>query len=776
MIGRDLRDGFRAMTSRRSYSVTIVVTLALGIGLNAAVFAVVDWVLLRPLPYPSSASLVRVSAGDRREPTGEVSYSEADAFSRAVSFRASAAFSLVTRVASAPAIDPVHVTVARVTGDLFGVLGAFPALGRPFDVQELTSGSRVVVVSDAMWRTQLGAEGDIVGTVVTLDNQPHTVVGVMGPGQGYPREADLWRPSTAAEREDDDRENVMIARLVDGTAPERATRELSAFLQTADVSGRFVWVDGLQTSHVRNVRAVLILVLIGAALVLCVACGNVAALIGTRGIDRAGELAIRSALGASRFKLARQLLVEGLLLAIAGGAVGIIVGSLGLDVLVRLAPGGLPRLDEIRLDTRVMLMSVVVMVFVGISVSIAPAVRAAGTDLRTSLNAAAALRTIGTTGPRRLLVTAQIAAAVVLVMSAALFSRSLQQALAVDHGFEPASVITVPLNVRGMPPDAARALFLTLADQAATVPGVSSAAVAFRLPSEIAGLRSPMRADAVASDHETSVAIRVITPRYFETVGIPVSSGRTITSSDTRDRPRVGIVNRALVREMLADRSPLGVRLTGALIDGGVTIVGVAADVTPAGEADRPALYVSYAQLSINAGTLVVKTADDPSRVMPALRSRLRDAAPSLPLDRIAMLADIVSAGRAVVRFTSVVTSAFGVLALLLAIIGVYGLASREVTLRWRESGLRAALGASRVDVGWELLKPIALLLLAGLAIGIPGAAATSISIQSMLHGVGPIDPLSFVLVPAVITLAGATAAVAALWPVVRSEPASALR
>jgi predicted permease len=773
---RTLRDGFRSMSSRRGYSTTIIVTLALGIGLNAAVFAVVDWVLLRPLPYPASASLVRVSAGDRLQPTGEVSYSEAAAFSKAASFRASAAFSLVARVASAPGVDPMHVTIARVTGDLFGVLGVFPALGRPFDAQEIESGSPVVVLRDAVWRNQFGSAPDIVGSVIRLDNQPYTVVGVLGAGSAYPPHADLWRPSTAEEREDDDPENVMIARLVDGTTAERATTELSTLLQTADARKRFAWVDGLQTSHVRDVRAVLLLVLAGAALVLAVASANVAALIGTGGMDRAGELAIRGALGASRVELARQLLIEGLLLAMAGGALGIIVGALSLDILVRLAPPGLPRLDEITLDRRVMVVSAVVMVLVGIAVSIAPARRAAGTDLRTALNAAASLRTFGTTGPRRLLVTAQIAAAVVLTMSAALFSRSLQHMLAVDHGFEPANVITVPLNVRGMPPAAARTLFVSVAEDTATIPGVSSAAVAFRLPTDVVGLRASLRLDTAGADSGTSVAIRVVTSDYFETVGIPVVSGRAIEPEDTRERPRVGVVNRALVGEMLAGRSPLEARLTGELIEGGVTIVGVVDDVTPAGQPDRPALYMSYEQLAINAGTLVVKASGDPARLIPALRSRLRAAASSLPLDRIETLDDIVAAGRAVVRFTSFVTSAFGMLALLLAIIGVYGLANREVTLRRRESGLRAALGASRVEVAWELLRPVTLLLLAGLAVGIPGAAAMSMSIRSLLHGVSPLDPLTFLLVPAIITLVAASAAVVAAWPVARSAPYLFLR
>jgi putative ABC transport system permease protein len=787
---RDLHHGFRVMGAKPGHSAAVIITLALGIGLNAAVFSVVDWVLLRPLPYPAPESLVRVWASDKSSPgaAGALSYSEVAAFSNAASFRGGAASSIVTRVAHAPSLDPLHVTIARVTGDLFGVLAVYPAIGRAFDANELASGRPVVVLSHAVWRTRFGSNPAIVGGVITIDNQPHTVVGVMPAGRGYPHEADIWRPLTADEREDDDPENVMVARLADGASDAAATSELSTLWPalserprvegpaSREASERLVWVDSLQATEVRGVRAVLIWALAGAALVLVVACANVAALSGARGLDRAGELAIRGALGASRGELGRQLLVEGMLLALAGGALGIIVGALALDLLVALAPAGLPRLDEITLDARVMSVSAAVMVLVGIVVSVAPARQAARTDLTTTLNAAASSRTVARVGPRRLLVTAQIAVAVALSVGAMLLSRSLQHLVSIDHGFQPTGVTAVSLNVRGMTPDAARTLFLTLADEASTVPGVSSAAVAFRLPTDVVGLRAPMRVDNATSNRTTSVAVRVVTPGYFETVGVALVAGRGLGVADTRQRPRVGLVNRAFVREVLGAGPAVDVRLTSELIEGGVTIVGVTDDVTPSGQPDRPALYMSYDQFSINAGTLVVKASGDASALIPALRSRLRASAPSLPLDRIETLDDVLAAGRAVVRFNSLVAASFGMLAFTLAIIGVYGLANREVATRRRESGLRAALGASRSSVVWELLRPVAALLAGGLSSGIGLAFGMSASMRSLLHGISPTDPLTLAVVPAVVGLVAASAALAAAWPVAHADPASTLR
>ena len=773
-LTRDLLHGFRVMAATPGHSAAVIVTLAIGIGLNAAAFSIVDFVLLRPLPYPNPDALVRVWASAKSSPAAgaDLSYSEVGVFSAATSFRGAAGYSIVTRAMHPSGLDPIHVSVARVTGDLFSVLGVHPTLGRAFDASEFDSGSRVVVLSHAMWRNHFGASPTIIGSIITLDSQPHTVVGVLPVRSGYPHEAQVWRPSTAEEREDDDRENVMIARLAAGANEASATSELSTLRPASD---RLVWVDSLHASEVRDVRTVLLGVLAAATLVLVVASANVAALIGTRALDRAGELAVRGALGASGGELARQLLIEGTLLAIAGGALGIIIGAAGLDLLVTLAPAGLPRLDEITLDARVLSVSASIMFLVGIAVSVAPAWRASRTDLTTTLNASASSRTVARVGPRRMLVTAQIAVAVVLTIGAALLGRSLRHLIALDHGFDPKDVVAVSLNVRGMPPAEAPTLFNTLAGEAAALPGVRSAAVAFRLPTDIVGLRAPMRVESPTATSPASVAVRVITPRYFETVGIPVVAGRGLESSDTRQRARGGVVNLAFVREVLGGADALGRRLTGQLLEGGVTIVGVVGDVTPGGRPDRPALYMSYDQFSINAGSLLVKTTGDPAALVSMLRARIRTVAPSLPLDRIQTLDDVLAADRSVSRFSALVASAFGVLAFTLAMIGVYGLTSREVWMRRRESGLRAALGASRNAVMWELLRPVLGLTACGLIGGIVLAIGVGNSIRSVLHGVGPADPATFIAVTVAIGAFATVPAVGAAWAVAR-DPAAAVR
>jgi len=780
-VTRDIHHGFRAMAAFPGHSAAVIGTLALGVGLNAAVFSVVDWVLLRPLPYPSPEELVRVWVGEKL-PVGvpaDLTSSEVRRFSTAASIRAAAAFSTVTRVTSGQGLEPVHVLVARVTGDLFGVLATYPTLGRGFDARELESGSRVVVVSHSLWRNRFASDPGIVGRIITVDNQPHTVVGIMPAGRGYPREADVWRPGTAAEREDDDRENVMIARLSRGAAHAGAMTELATLLpplHTTAGQERAVWVDSLHGSVVRDLRTALTWVLVAAALVLLVACANVAALIGARGIDRAGELTVRGALGASSTQLVRQLVIEGVLLASAGGALGIVLGAAALDFIIAVAPGGLPRLDEITIDTRVMAVGVTMTLLIGIVVSLVPARRASRVDLRSVLGTSASLRVSRRLTARRLLVAAQMTVAVVLTVGAALLARTLQNLMAIDHGFNPQRLVAVSLNLRGTDPARARSLFRSLVDSAESVQGVRAAAVAFRLPTEVRGLRTSVRVNGMPAADSAAVGLRLVTPRYFDTVGIPLLEGRVPAATDTQQSPRVGVVNQAFGRDVLAGARAVGARLTTDLVDGAVTIVGVVADVTPAGAADRPALYMSFEQFAINAGSLLVRTDMDPTAVVPALTRRLRMTAPTQPLDRIQTMDEALAAGRSVARFNTLLASSFGLLALLLSVIGVYGLTTGEVAMRRHESSVRTALGATRGEVLLELMRPVGRLVLFGLAIGAAAAVGVTTSIRSLLYGVSPLDPLTFVAMPTLIAVVAASAAFAAARPILRADPATVLR
>ena len=658
------RYGVRSLRRRPISTLAAIATLAVGIGLNAAVFSVVDWVMLRPLPYPSAHELVRVSsAGDdptsrpSRTPT-DLTYSEVTTFARAASFRASTAFSRSVRIIAGQGIEPAHVVIARVAGDLFATFGVYPELGRAFDRREVTSGAAVVIISHALWQNRFAADAAIVGRVIQIDRRAHTIVGVMPAGRAYPTGTDLWRPLTAEEREDDDRENVMIARLMSGTSTTRASQEVAALASAIiprasrdedDVSShaggsppdasavaagaaassaarasvgrrassaRAVWVEDVQRTEVRDVRATLTALWASAALILLMTCANVAALIGARGADRAGEMAVRGALGAGRGRLLRQLLTESVLLALAGGVAGLMLGRWALELIVHVAPAEVPRLTEVTLDGRIVVISIVATVIVGVLVGLAPSWRASRLDLRTSLGlTGSTARASRRTGGRRMLVAAQTAIAVLLTVGAGLFARSLQHLVTIDHGFRPDRLLAVDLFLLGgMPEDTSR-LFRECVASAESAPGVQSAAVAMGLPTRILGLRVPVQIDGATAAGKAPIAIlRPVTPRYFETVGIPLTDGRAFAPSDGETAPGVAIVNAAFVRDILRGGRAVGVRLTTDTMKGRLTIVGVVANVTPAGEADRPALYAPVDQVGIGGGSLLVRTDGDPSK------------------------------------------------------------------------------------------------------------------------------------------------------------------
>lgn len=774
-VRRDIRDGVRTIARRPVHSLAIVSTLALGIGLNTAVFSVVDWVLVRPLPYPASHELVRVWVDtNAASAPALVTYSQVDRLAAAPAVKAAAGVSVATRIASSNRFDPMHVMVARVTGDLFGALGAYPLVGRAFDASEIKSGQPVVLLSDAIWRNQFAADPDVTRQLITIDKVAHTIAGVMPDGLGYPRDADVWRPVTAAERADDDRENVAIARLAEPLTAGVISQLTAAIIRSNDAGGSpsIVRAERLQDSEARSVRAALLLVSAAAVVVLLVACANVASLLGTRVVERAGEMAVRGALGARRGQLARQLIVESGLLALAGGAVGLLVGSWTLDLVVAMAPPGMPRLGDIALDGRVIAVSAGLLCLVGGVVSLAPARTASLVDLRTALDSGS-LRVAGTAGGRRLLVAAQVVLAVVLTVASGLLARSLQHAVSIDPGFRPHGVAAINLNLRGTDPDASAALFRNLVDVATAVPAVQSAAVAFRLPTDVGGLRVSTQIDGQPA---MPAVLRLVTPGYFDTVGIRLLAGRALAPADTRQRPRVAVVNRAYARAISDGVAPLDKTLTTDLVSGRIAIVGVVSDVTPAGEADNPALYLSFEQFSINAGSLLVRVAGDPAAVIPALVARLRAAAPGLPLDRVQTLDDALAAGRAVARFTTLLASSFGLIAIVLAVIGIYGLSAIEVASRRREAGVRLALGATRSELLWNLTAPTARTLLVAMMFGLVAAGVTAMAMRSVLEGVQPLDPIAFVVLPSLLGVVGVIAALVAGWPVLRMDPAVTLR
>jgi predicted permease len=777
-LWRDLSYGLRMLRRRMLLSAAAIATLAIGIGLNAAVFSVVDWVLLRPLAYPSSHELVKVvSSGSSPAGAGSLTYAEFESLSTAPSLRASAAFSTATRVIAGAGAEPAHIVVARLAGDLFGTLNVYPTIGRAFTNSEAASSAPFVVLSETLWRRRWSADPGVVGKLVTIDGQSHTVVGIMPEGRGYPHDADVWRPLTPAEREDDDREYVMIARLASGISADRANLEIATLASAGSPGTISIWAEGLQRAEARDVRTALVALLASTGIILLIACANVAALLGARSADRLSEFGVRSALGASRARLLRQLLTEAVLLAVVGGAAGLVLGRWALDLLVNLAPAGMPRLEEITLDMRIVAIGAVATFVVGLIVALAPVRSISQCDLRGGTAALGVGRASRRTAGRRTLVAAQAAMAIVLTVGAGLLGRSLQHLVSIDHGFTPDRLVAIQLTLRGTVTADSSQLFGDLIESAEAVPGVHSAAAAMRLPNQLTYLRVPVDVIGRPPGSTATVTLRPVTPGYFGTVGIPLLAGRNFGREDRRSAPRVAVVNTAFVREVLRGGSAIGTRLRTEMFDGESVIVGEVANVTPAGEADRPALYVSTEQLHIGGGgSLLVRMADSPQAVLPALVSRLRRVAPNLAFDRVDEVAELLASGRAATRFNMRLVSAFALLALLLAAVGVYGLTAAEVVSRWRELGVRLALGATRCEALWTVMRSSAMALSIGIAVGLIIAAVVAHGMKSLLLGVGPTDGVVLVSAPMLFVIIGLAASALAALRVLKADPAAILR
>jgi predicted permease len=775
------RDAVYAMRMLRRHPIaaaTTTLSLAIGIGLNAAVFSVVDWVLLRPLPYPDAHELVHVFTARRAPVTGPsgVDYGEFAAFAAAPALRESAAFTNTTRVMSSVGIESVHVMVARVAGDLFATFGMVPEIGRAFTRDEMAAGARVVILGHQRWQRSFSADRQIVGRTVSIDGAPHTVIGVMPSDRGYPRDAEVWRPLTAAERASDDRELNMVGRLRSDVTMDRASMEIATLAQASSKGARTAWVDDVQRTDVGSVKAALEALFAAAILTLLIACANVAALVGARNADRAGEMAVRGALGATRSRLFAQLMIESLMLAMAGGVLGLLLGRWALEALVALAPVSVPRLTEISLDGRILGLGVAASLFAGVSVGLAPALRLSQVGRTSVLNRLGGHRLTPHPNARRALVLAQVAVAVVLTTGAVLFIRSLQHLVLLDHGFRPDRLIAVRLfPPRSFDGDAQR-LFQDLAATSETVPGVEAVALSMRLPTQVGGLR-PSVSGFRERKFDARAVWRPVSATYFDTVGLPVIAGRRFAGTDTRQAPRVAIVNTAFARDVVGTPSPLDVQLTTSFTDGeAMSIVGVVGDVTPAGEPEQPAIYVPLEQSPIGEGHLLVRTQGDPRAVIPVLRSRLRERAPSLAFDRVGRVAEALEESRAVIRFVTQATTSFAGLSLLLSMIGVYGLTASDVSRRWRELAIRLALGASRRDALWTVIRPCVAVLSAGTALGIVGAVAVAPGLASLLQGVAAADVPTLTVVPILLGSIGLLAATVAARRVLRSDPAATLR
>jgi predicted permease len=808
----DLRWAQRWLAHRPGFTAAVVLTLALGVGGTTAVVCVVDGVLLRPLPYPDPDRLVTVWSLARGEtepwasspPDFRVFRERASGLERLGGYYLGAANLVIDDA-------PVRLTAANATAGLFEALAVPPALGRTFRAEEEVSGrDRVVILSDGTWRRWFGARPGIIGSTVTIDGAPHTVIGVMPPSFRFPeRSAELWLPMAFAPGDElDTRGNYfvsIIGRLRPGVSAAGAERELAGI--AADIATdepqaaiRGAHVVPLQEQTVGATRRPLQLLLGGTGLLLAITCANVAGLVLARGAARGRELALRAGLGATRGRLVRQLLTEGLLLSAAGSAAGLLIAWVAVRLLRTFGPQDLPRLDEVALDGRVLAATALVAVIAGLGFALLPALRLTGADSREGLHSGA--RNTGAAGHqrlRRLLVGGQVALTLVLLVGAGLLLRSLLALTRVDPGFRSSGVVTASLPLRPRASsDATRTWRFAdeLLERVAALPEVETAALTSGLPLRGGGWEKMVsladRAPPASRDQVPTVRYRLVSPDYFRTLGVRLLSGRAFDPADRADGQPVAVINRAMARRFWPRRDPLGATLwmgppeamISTLLPAGyrfprLTVVGVVADerFESLDQPADPEVYQLYAQSTEtpSAFYLAVRTRGQPSLVIPGLRSALRAVDPTMPLAEVATVGELMRESGARRRFGAVLVSGFAALALALALVGVYGVAAQFVAQRRRELAIRLALGADIREIVRLVLREGAGTALAGGAVGIAVALALSGLMRAVVFEVQPSDPVTYGACTAVLLAAVLLAALLPARRAARLPPATVL-
>ncbi len=798
---QDLRHGARALRARPGFTVVAVLTLAIGIGATTAIFSAVDGVLLKPLPYADQQRIVTISLHDpdEKNPESGVSYRTAlDLRERAASLMDVAVGEPYSRTLSTPE-GPELLRTWLVSDGFFRILGTPPLLGRTFLPEEFDgTGARVVVLGHSTWQSRFGSDSGVIGRVLTLDSEPYTVVGVMPPRFGYPPERDVWAPKIFTEAELGWRgigHLQVVARLKPGVTRESAQAGLTTIV--AQLAGDFPPDDAeavvtampIEERIVGQSRPALLVLLGAVAIVLLIACMNVANLMLARSIERAPELALRTALGAGRGRLVRQLVTESSLLALLGAVGGLLFAYWGVEAIRALSPANLPRVDEMQIDARALAFTLGVALVTPILFGLLPALRAASPNLGREIGEQGRRSSPSRRGGRLrgALVVSEVMFAVVLLVSAGLLMRSFVALLQVDRGFQTEGVLAVRAFVwewYGTPD--ARAEFARAAiERFEAIPGVRVAGVGSALPlSESTGPeRAVVTIEGQApppADETPSIGAASASPGYFAALGIPLRSGRMFSPTDDMRAAPVALVNERMARHFWPGESPVGRRITVAFAGRPISreIVGVVGDVRRESlEQDPPmALFVPHAQSPTGSITFVLGTEGSAAAVAPAARAALNAMNPLLPIASTMTLDGLLETSLRPRRFSLLILGSFAVVALLLASIGVHGVMSALVGERMREMAVRLALGASRASIGRLILSSGARLAAIGVVAGAALAVGATRLLRGMLYGVPQLDAVSFGLTMAVVLGSALLACSVAAWRAARADPLETLR
>jgi predicted permease len=796
ILRQDLRYAARALRRSPGFALTAVLVVALGVGANTAAFSVADFVLLRPLPFPDPDRLVRIWEHTPGYPEMELSPANyKDWKARSGSFAGMGVFTRSTATLTG-AGEPQFLQTALVSADLFPVLGVAPLLGRGFTAAD-SLGTPAVVLSHGLWQTRFGGDPAILGIRLDLNGIPHQVIGVMPQTFGFPtRDRQLWTLLQVSEKSLADRTDTylkVVGRLRQGVSVEHSRADLRAIAaqlerefprENARTGATVVPFDEQLPARAR----LLVLALSGAALcILLLACANLSNLLLARAGAREREIAVRASLGAGRERLVRQLVTESVLLVGLGGVLGVLVAAAGVPLLGRLVPDVLPSAQQPSVDLRVIGFAALIIALTGIVAGVFPSLRAAGASELSALRGGARAGGGRTQRLRGVLVTVEVMASVVLLISGGLLVRAMLQIQAVDPGFRAEGVLTLRTMLPTPKYSATQRreeFFGQVLPGVRAIPGVTNAAYISFLPIASPGgiWRVRIAGEESATDAFSSVSLRFITPRFFATLEIPLRRGRDVEETDAANRPLVAVVSESFAKRHWPDREPLGKHFMVAADER--TVVGVVGDIRVRGREreSEPQVYLPYRQAQDGQletyipKDLVIQSSLPSTTLLPAVRRIVRAADPDQPIANERPLTEVVAeeiASRAAqLRVLAVLT----VVALLLAGVGIHGLLSFTVSRRSHEIGVRLALGAPSRGVVRMVLKEGLLLALAGVVPGVILAYFAGRGMEAILAGVEPADPATFGVA---IALCGLTTIIGCVRPAVRAarvDPMAALR
>ena len=805
---QDLRYGLRMLLKNPGFTVIAVLALALGIGANTAIFSVVNAVLLRPLPFENSEQLMQVWSTNAKRgwTSAPVSYLNfADWRDQNHVFQAMAAYAEAS-AAFTYADVPEQLEGIGATADLFKVLGTQPILGRAFlPEDEKAGGSHVVVLGYDLWQRRFGGDPKTVGQQIKFDGESTTVIGVMPPGFHFPldrEDPEFWIPLDPEQVFNKERgANYLgvVGRLKPGVSREQAQAEMATIAQRLEQqypdknAGKSVRLVSLYEQVVKTIRPALLVLLGAVGFVLLIACANVANLLLARAASRQKEIAIRTALGASRTRIVRQLLTESLLLSTVGGAIGMLLALWGVDLLGAAIPADIPRIKEMGLDTHVLGFTMAVSLLTGLIFGLAPALQASKPDLNESLKEGGRGSTEGLrrNRVRSFLVVSEVALSLVLLVGAGLMIKSFFYLLNVKPGFNPDNVLTANLALPPVKyPDAKQqsAFFRQVIERVKALPGVDSASVVTPLPLSGSMMQNLLTIEGrppLAPGEKLITHTCLIGSDYLRAMGIPLLKGRALNEHDGKDAPNVFLVNETFVNRYFPNEDPIGKRITVSVRagpdepDANGEIVGVIGDVKHQSldKEPGPECYVPYLNVPDAYMTLVVRTnSSDPAGLSASLRSAVQQVDADQPVFDIQTMDQILAKSVATRRFNMLLLGIFASVALMLAGVGIFGVMNYSVTQRTHEIGIRMALGAQARDVLKMIVGQGMLLTLIGLGVGVAAALALTRVLSGLLYGVTATDPVTFAGVSLILAAVALAACYIPARRAMKVDPMVALR